>query len=54
MRLNMQEEARLWKVSYNRIFIIKLNGPLLPPPFFLNGSMMFENVLSGDGVEFRF
>lgn len=34
MKLSMPEEARLWKVSYNRIFIIKVNGPPLPTPSF--------------------
>ena len=48
----MQEEARLWKISYNRIFIVNVNGPQLLL-LYSNDSMMFEKVLSDDGVEFR-
>ena len=48
----MQEKARLWKISYNRIFIVKVNGPQLLL-LYSNDSMMFEKFLSDDGVEFR-
>lgn len=48
-KTEMQEEAKLWKTSYNRIFIVKVNGPQLLL-LYSNDSMMFEKVLSDDGV----